>query len=69
MNYIKRLEADRHTLENGITEIASELDELIKYLQSDKFACGSDLDGYVNTSDVLARLSHARGLAMPNMLY
>ena len=69
MNYIKRLESDRHTLESGITNIASELDDLIAYLQSEKFSCGSDLDGYVNTSDVLARISHARGLAMPNMLY
>lgn len=42
-------EAQRQAADAGITE-------LMQYLNSDKFQCGDELDGYVNVKDVLDRL-------------
>lgn len=38
----------------------TEIVELIQYLNSDKFQCGSELDGYVNVKDIMDRLRNVR---------
>lgn len=35
-----------------------EIEELRKYINSSKFNCGGELDGYVNTKDIEARLQN-----------
>ncbi len=59
MNYIKRLQRDNAEQATEIAEIKQEIRDLVGYLQSEKFNCGNELDGYVNVSDVIARLSAA----------
>ena len=59
MNYIKRLQRDNAEQATEIAEIKQEIRDLVSYLQSPKFNCGNELDGYVNVSDVIARLSAA----------
>jgi hypothetical protein len=56
MNYIKRLEAEKTETEAQKTEAREAAEELRRYLLSDKFQCGSELDGYVSIKDVLNRL-------------
>ena len=59
MNYIKRLQRDNAEQATEIADLFFHLRDLVSYLQSPKFNCGNDLDGYVNVSDVIARLSAA----------
>jgi hypothetical protein len=60
MNYIKRLQGDIAERDTALSEIDEDVSQLVAYLTSDKFACGSDLDGYVNINDVLGRLQNVR---------
>lgn len=59
MNYINQLQGERDGLQRQADTIADGLNDLRRYLQSDKFRCGDRLDGYVNTADVLAYLRNA----------
>jgi hypothetical protein len=52
----QQLEAAR----NSAAEALELLDELHAYLNSAKFRCGDDLDGYVQVNDVLVRGAHIR---------
>ena len=38
------------------------LDNVTRYLTSRKFSCGSELDGYVNISDVLPAIREAASI-------
>ena len=61
MNYIKRLQQLLSSHRNS-KEVAQEnLADLRRYLLSEKFHCGSDLDGYVNIKDVLRYVDRVRG--------
>jgi hypothetical protein len=54
--YINQLQdtlADVSAQRDSLKEMVQDLEA---YLQSDKFRCGDELDGYVNINDVLARL-------------
>jgi hypothetical protein len=60
MNHIKQLQADILLLKLQ-TEAADDLiGDLFRYLQSDKFNCGHELDRYVNIADIHARLQEIR---------
>lgn len=57
MNYIKKLEQENKEKDEKIEEIQDTINELRRYLNSDKFqAEQNDLQGYVNIKDVLTRL-------------
>jgi hypothetical protein len=56
MNYIHKLQKDNEGLKDEINIIKESLDDLRRYLNSSKFQCGDELDGYVNVKDVLDRL-------------
>jgi hypothetical protein len=51
-NYIKALENDRDQLQMAKDAAHMAICDLAQYLQSDKFRCGDELDGYVNVDDV-----------------
>lgn len=56
MNHILALTQQVRQAEGEAARVAEELKELRGYLQSSKFNCGSELDGYVSIQDVLSRL-------------
>lgn len=56
MNYIKRLEQELAEMKTLAEEARNEATSLRRYLTSDKFRSGNELDGYVNVKDVLTRL-------------
>lgn len=56
MNYINRLQAEASEHIEHRHKAKCEINDIIKYLSSDKFSCGSELDGYVNIRDILPRL-------------
>ena len=58
MNYIKRLEAENRKLVENAFNAGQAILELRVYLESDKFQCGDNLDGYVHIKDVIARLNN-----------
>lgn len=61
MNYIHQLQRKVRNHEFS-KEVAKEnLAELRKYLLSEKFHCGDELDGYVNVKDVLNWVDRLRG--------
>lgn len=60
MNYIKRLEGEKKDAQEAREKALEALQELEVYLDSAKFRCGDDLDGYVNVSDVVLRLREIR---------
>ena len=49
------------TVASEAASVAEDLDELVRYLQSSKFRCGDELDGYVSINDLLPRLYAMRG--------
>jgi hypothetical protein len=61
MNYIKRLEMEVVELGNDIEIIDNIVTEAYKYLNSEKFRCGDELDGYVNVKDIMRYLDRIRG--------
>jgi hypothetical protein len=52
MNYIKSLKNDKAQLEMAKDRAHMAICDLAQYLNSDKFSCGNELDGYVNVDDV-----------------
>jgi hypothetical protein len=58
MNYIKQLQEQIAENTRLINEAAENINQLRRYLNSPKFHCGDELDGYVNTQDVLSRLDN-----------
>jgi hypothetical protein len=58
-NYIINLQKTVENLSAQKQEARDVISDLREYLQSGKFNCGDELDGYVNVQDVLNRL---RGL-------
>jgi hypothetical protein len=60
-NYIIQLQETVETLSSQKRELQDGIKELKSYLQSSKFNCGDELDGYVNIQDVLNRLPEIIG--------
>lgn len=60
-NYIIQLQEMVETLSSQKRELQDGIKELKSYLQSSKFNCGDELDGYVNIQDVLNRLPEIIG--------
>ena len=54
--YINTLQDDLASKTAELDSVKAKLKDLESYLTSSKFHCGDDLDGYVNTQDVLNRL-------------
>ena len=52
MNYIKKLQLDVKNANDNRAEIEAIVNDLSRYLNSNKFNCGDDLDGYVNIKDI-----------------
>lgn len=61
MNYIKKIEGENRNAVEAKEKALEAIKDLECYLESSKFNCGSELDGYVNVKDVLARLVHVNG--------
>jgi chromosome segregation ATPase len=59
--YINQLQDTVETLSSQKRELQEGIKELKSYLQSSKFNCGDELDGYVNIQDVLNRLPEIIG--------
>lgn len=59
MNYILKLKSQRDNLHDQFLAVREEISCLLGYLQSSKFYGGSPLDGYVNTNDVISRITPA----------
>jgi len=56
MNYITKLQNMVEQLSSEKWELKDQIRDLKEYLESSKFRCGDELDGYVNVQDVLNRL-------------
>ena len=52
MNYIKALKSDVQNLKRSQARTDTAIHYLERYLNSSKFSCGDELDGYVNVEDV-----------------
>lgn len=50
---VNELKQDKDNCDNNLLEIVS-------YLNSSKFRCGDELDGYVNINDILSRIQLVR---------
>ena len=48
------------------TEINNLINEFAVYINSDKFACGNELDGYINISDIHDMLDQIRDFNLIN---
>ena len=64
-----KLHEQRNHKEQALANAESELQALRKYMASNKFRCGDDLDGYINITDVepyimaaLTSIYHGRDL-------
>ena len=57
MKYINRLEELVKHQSNQLAVLEDGLYQLIQYLNSPKFIAESELQGYVNTKDVLLRIA------------
>tara|TARA_R100000951_G_scaffold101420_1_gene92970 strand:- start:37754 stop:37945 length:192 start_codon:yes stop_codon:yes gene_type:complete len=62
MNYIKRLELDIKQAEKKAKNVDEIITELFNYVNSSKFRCGDDLDGYVNIKDITTYLDRVRSV-------
>ena len=56
MNYIKRLEEENREKNEAVVKGLGAINEIRRYLNSEKFRCGDDLDGYVNVADMFQGL-------------
>jgi len=65
MNYIKKLESLNKAHGDTIVNISTRLDNILAYLNSSKFYCGSELDGYVSVQDIMLRLREIRSELIP----
>jgi len=61
MNHILSLQQQVETFIAQKRELQEGIKELKSYLQSSKFNCGDELDGYVSIQDVLNRLPEIIG--------
>lgn len=57
MNYIQKLNDKISRLDTQRAVAYDAVQDLKQYLQSSKFRCGNELDGYVNIQDVMNRLA------------
>lgn len=57
-NYIHKLQDENENLKAKLAKKEAMINELRRYLNSGKFHCGDELDGYVNVADVLHRLNN-----------
>jgi hypothetical protein len=64
MNHIHRLTAQVRELKAEQQAFAQGISNLVSYLSSSKFSCGSELDGYVQINEVLRRLETAKSNAV-----
>ena len=64
MNYILSMRDEIKALQRELLTLKAGLNELRAYLNSAKFRCGHELDGYVNVADVLAYLRNAEDAAI-----
>lgn len=55
-NFIQSLKSENAALKDKSTDATNICNELLRYMNSEKFHCGNELDGYINTSDVQAYL-------------
>lgn len=60
MNYIKQLQLKIGILEADKEAVDEIVTELYQYINSDKFMCGDELDGYVNIRDISIYLDRMR---------
>lgn len=60
MNHIRDLKYQAEVSEAQRQEADAKIVELLSYLNSDKFKCGDELDGYVSINDVRSRLAEIR---------
>ena len=58
MKFIKALQAENSELKETISLMNEDIKNLFFYLNSSKFHCGDELDGYVNIQDVFERLKN-----------
>lgn len=56
MNYIKKLENNLNEVQESRIAAHIAINDLTKYITSEKFNCGHSLDGYVHISDISTRL-------------
>jgi hypothetical protein len=59
MNHITRLQLDKSDLEFNASQARIAIHDLFAYVNSGKFSCGNELDGYVNVDDVRRYLLNA----------
>jgi len=52
MRYINMLQDENKLLKSQKEKVIKAVNNLGSHLYSDKFHCGSELDGYINISDV-----------------
>lgn len=60
MNYIQSLQDQVSELRTQKDAVNEQITSLMAYINSPKFQCGDELDGYVNISDVMSRLIEMR---------
>ena len=60
MNHIHRLQNKIRARKTERAVLVDGLNDLVIYLCSAKFACGNDLDGYVQINDVIRRIEEAK---------
>lgn len=56
MKYINKLQETVQKQNASIEAARESVMEALAYLDSEKFRCGSELDGYVSVSDMVARI-------------
>ena len=60
MNYIKQLQSNIEQADSKANIVDDIVTELYNYVNSTKFSCGDDLDGYVNIKDITTYLDRIR---------
>jgi hypothetical protein len=60
MNYIKRLQEENKGLKANIENAETVIQDMQRYLNSNKFRCGDELDQYININDILTRLNEVK---------
>lgn len=64
MNFIKQLQQDKVNLTKQLLDVQNGLQELLCYVDSDKFnnSARDHLQRYVNTSDIILRVNEIKRL-------
>jgi len=63
MNYIKQLQANNKEANEKSEKVDEIVTEIYNYVNSSKFNCGDDLDGYVNITDITKYLDRIRSVS------